>query len=166
MPLQILGTWIKVQSSSAGCRCLTCACSRRPPVVCSAYKNKGVQPLLDGVTDYLPSPLDTTNAALDVAADEAPVNLPSARDGPFVALAFKLEEGRFGQLTYMRVYSGNIRKGDNITNTTNGKRIKVSSVGLALQMSGNKCASVCQAATAKTKLQREELAGCSATALQ
>ena len=103
---------------------------RRPPVACSAYKNKGVQPLLDGVTDYLPSPLDTTNTALDVAADEAPVNLPSARDGPFVALAFKLEEGRFGQLTYMRVYSGNIRKGDNITNTTNGKRIKVCSVGL------------------------------------
>ena len=105
----------------------------RPPVACSAYKNKGVQPLLDGVTDYLPSPLDTINTALDVAADEAPVSLPSARDGPFVALAFKLEEGRFGQLTYMRVYSGSIRKGDNITNTTNGKRIKVCSVGLVLQ---------------------------------
>ena len=107
---------------------------RPPPAACSAYKNKGVQPLLDGVTDYLPSPLDTTNTALDVAADEAPVSLPSARDGPFVALAFKLEEGRFGQLTYMRVYSGTIRKGDNITNTTSGKRIKVCSLGVAVQV--------------------------------
>eukprot|EP00891_Asterochloris_glomerata_P009894 jgi/Astpho2/9894/Aster-06607 len=109
----------------AGIRRATLALKFVPVFMGSAYKNKGVQPLLDGVTDYLPSPLDTTNTALDVAADEAPVNLPSARDGPFVALAFKLEEGRFGQLTYMRVYSGNIRKGDNITNTTNGKRIKV-----------------------------------------
>ena len=53
------------------------------------------------------------------------MELASARDGPLVALAFKLEEGRFGQLTYMRVYSGTVRKGDPVTNVVTGKRIKV-----------------------------------------
>ena len=51
--------------------------------------------------------------------------LPCARDGPLVALAFKLEEGRFGQLTYMRIYSGTVRKGDVVTNVATGKRVKV-----------------------------------------
>ncbi len=51
--------------------------------------------------------------------------LPCSRDGPLVALAFKLEEGRFGQLTYMRIYSGTISKGDNVINVVTGKRIKV-----------------------------------------
>lgn len=96
-----------------------------PVFMGSAFKNKGVQLLLDGVTDYLPCPLDVNNFALDTAKDEARVKLPCSRAGPLVALAFKLEEGRFGQLTYMRVYSGVVRKGDNITNVTNGKRIKV-----------------------------------------
>ena len=56
---------------------------------------------------------------------EARGALPGARDGPLVALAFKLEEGRFGQLTYMRVYSGVVRKGDVVTNVATGKRVKV-----------------------------------------
>ncbi|BDA42638.1 probable elongation factor G, mitochondrial at C-terminar half [Coccomyxa sp. Obi] len=91
----------------------------------SAYKNKGVQLLLDGVTDYLPSPTEVTNTALDAANGEQPVELPSSRGGPLVALAFKLEEGKFGQLTYMRIYSGTICKGDNVINVVTGKRIKV-----------------------------------------
>lgn len=53
------------------------------------------------------------------------MTLSSSKDGPLVALAFKLEEGRFGQLTYMRVYSGTIRKGDFVVNTSTGKRVKV-----------------------------------------
>lgn len=61
----------------------------------------------------------------DVERGEEPVELPSQKDGPLVALAFKLEEGRFGQLTYMRIYSGSISKGDYVINTTTGKRIKV-----------------------------------------
>lgn len=61
----------------------------------------------------------------DAADGERPVELPSARDGPLVALAFKLEEGRFGQLTYMRIYSGTVCKGDLVTNIVTGKRIKV-----------------------------------------
>ena len=57
------------------------------------------------------------------------MQLAPLKDGPLVALAFKLEEGRFGQLTYMRIYSGTLRKGDFVTNTTTGKRIKVPRLG-------------------------------------
>ena len=96
-----------------------------PVFMGSAYKNKGVQALLDGVVDYLPSPAEKASAALDLDAGEAPVPLAADPSGPLVALAFKLEEGRFGQLTYMRVYQGTLRKGANIVNTTNGKRVKV-----------------------------------------
>ncbi len=66
----------------------------------------------------------------DAANGEQPVELPSSRDGPLVALAFKLEEGKFGQLTYMRIYSGSICKGDNVINVVTGKRIKVRTVPL------------------------------------
>lgn len=96
-----------------------------PVFMGSAFKNKGVQLLLDGVQDYLPCPLDISNWALDTDKGEERVLLPCSRTGPLVALAFKLEEGRFGQLTYMRVYSGKLRKGDNIVNVSSGKRIKV-----------------------------------------
>jgi hypothetical protein len=68
----------------------------------------------------------------DAAKEEAPVALPSAREGPLVALAFKLEEGRFGQLTYMRIYSGTVRKGDVVTNVASGKRVKASTASPAL----------------------------------
>ncbi len=61
----------------------------------------------------------------DAGNEEAPVSLACNRDGPLVALAFKLEEGRYGQLTYMRLYSGTLRKGDNVINVVNGKRVKV-----------------------------------------
>ncbi|EFN59906.1 hypothetical protein CHLNCDRAFT_56440 [Chlorella variabilis] len=96
-----------------------------PVFMGSAFKNRGVQLLLDGVSDYLPSPLDVNNFALDLDKGEERVLLPCSKTGPLVALAFKLEEGRFGQLTYMRIYSGVVRKGDNIVNQTSGKRIKV-----------------------------------------
>lgn len=66
----------------------------------------GVQVLLDGVQSFLPSPGEVDNVALDVDDNEKPIDLKCSPDGPLVALAFKLEEGRFGQLTYMRIYSG------------------------------------------------------------
>ncbi|KAK8466649.1 hypothetical protein PHAVU_008G157300 [Phaseolus vulgaris] len=96
-----------------------------PVFMGSAFKNKGVQPLLDGVLNYLPCPIEVSNYALDQTKNEDKVELPGSPDGPLVALAFKLEEGRFGQLTYLRIYEGVIRKGDFIVNVNTGKRIKV-----------------------------------------
>lgn len=96
------------------------------PVFCgSAFKNKGVQCLLDGVADYLPAPYDVTNEALDIDKNEEKIVLGSVPDKPLVMLAFKLEEGRYGQLTYMRIYQGTAGKGDSIVNISTGKKIKV-----------------------------------------
>src|SRR3954468_5639105 len=96
-----------------------------PVMVGSAYKNKGVQLLLDAVTYYLPNPTQKENIALDQHAAEAKVPLVSDEKLPFVALAFKLDEGRYGQLTYMRIYQGKIGKGDTIFNSSNDKKVKV-----------------------------------------
>ncbi|KAG5145750.1 hypothetical protein JHK84_031293 [Glycine max] len=96
-----------------------------PVFMGSAFKNKGVQPLLDGVISYLPCPIEVSNYALDQTKNEDKVELRGSPDGPLVALAFKLEEGRFGQLTYLRIYEGVIRKGDFIINVNTSKKIKV-----------------------------------------
>lgn len=103
----------------------TLALRLTPVLIGSAYKNKGVQCLLDAVGRYLPSPADTANSALDLDHNEAEVQLQSASDPPLVMLAFKLEVSRYGQLTYVRIYQGHIQKGDAIVNTRNGKRTKV-----------------------------------------
>jgi elongation factor G len=96
------------------------------PVMCgSAYKNKGVQLLLDGVRDYLPNPTEVTNEALDQKNNEAKIVLESTPDKPFVGLAFKLEDGRYGQLTYIRIYQGKIAKGDFIFNQSNQRKVKI-----------------------------------------
>ncbi|XP_059448256.1 elongation factor G-2, mitochondrial [Corylus avellana] len=96
-----------------------------PVFMGSAFKNKGVQPLLNGVLSYLPCPIEVSNYALDQTNNEEKVTLSGTPNGPLVALAFKLEEGRFGQLTYLRIYEGVIRKGDFIYNINTGKKIKV-----------------------------------------
>jgi len=96
-----------------------------PVFLGSAYKNKGVQTLLDGVVAYLPSPLDVQNAALDMTNEQVSVDLVSDPQKPLVALAFKLEDGRYGQLTYIRVYQGTLAKGTNIVNSRTGRRHKV-----------------------------------------
>nr|WP_277991260.1 elongation factor G [Corallococcus macrosporus] len=96
------------------------------PVMCgSAYKNKGVQLLLNAVCSYLPNPKEATNEALDQKNNEAKVILESDPAKPFVGLAFKLEDGRYGQLTYMRIYQGKVSKGDFIINQVNQKKVKV-----------------------------------------
>ncbi|XP_052193371.1 elongation factor G-1, mitochondrial isoform X1 [Diospyros lotus] len=96
-----------------------------PVFMGSAFKNKGVQPLLDGVLSYLPCPTEVSNHALDQTKNEEKVVLSGTPVGPLVALAFKLEEGRFGQLTYLRIYEGIIKKGDFIININTGKKVKV-----------------------------------------
>lgn len=96
------------------------------PVYCgSAMKNKGVQVLLDAVGDFLPNPSEVENIALDQDKNEEKVRLVSEPAKPLVALAFKLEDGKFGQLTYMRIYQGSIKKGDTIINIMNQKKVKI-----------------------------------------
>lgn len=96
-----------------------------PVLLGSAYKNKGVQELLDAVASYLPSPLDVSTIALDLDREESEVALKNATDLPLVMLAFKLEVSRYGQLTYVRIYQGTLQKGDTIINMRSGKKSKV-----------------------------------------
>lgn len=91
----------------------------------SAYKNKGIQPLLDGVVRYLPDPSEVENFALDLDNNEAQVKLECAADKPCVSLGFKLEDGQYGQLTYVRIYQGTLKKGDELYNTRSRKKFKV-----------------------------------------
>ncbi|ODQ80309.1 hypothetical protein BABINDRAFT_7759 [Babjeviella inositovora NRRL Y-12698] len=97
-----------------------------PVLMGSALANRGIQQVLDAVCDYLPNPAETLNTGLDAANEEAPVNMVPSVKAPFVGLAFKLEEGKYGQLTYLRVYQGRLKKGGFITNVKTGKKIKVS----------------------------------------
>ena len=96
-----------------------------PVFMGSALADKFVQPMLDGVCDYLPNPSEVSNMALDRRNNEAPVKLVSYNSLPFVGLAFKLEESNFGQLTYIRVYQGSLKKGMNVFNARTDKRIKI-----------------------------------------
>ena len=96
-----------------------------PVFLGSAYKNKGIQPLLDAVTYYLPNPAEITNKALDLDKNEEPVVLTSNPDDPVVSLGFKLEDGKYGQLTYVRIYQGTLKKGGELYNTRSRKKFKV-----------------------------------------
>ena len=96
-----------------------------PVFMGSAFKNKGVQLLLDGVGSYLPAPPESSNVALDLDQGEKEVPLSCDPQKPLVALAFKLEESRFGQLTYVRVYQGSMKKGSTVTNVKTGKKVKI-----------------------------------------
>jgi elongation factor G len=96
-----------------------------PVFMGSAYKNKAVQLLLNGVTEYLPNPTEVTNEALNLDKNEEKTVLPCDEKKPFVGYAFKLQETQFGQLTYLRIYQGSLKKGDFITNMATGKKVKV-----------------------------------------
>ncbi|XP_077275366.1 mitochondrial translation elongation factor G 1 isoform X2 [Temnothorax americanus] len=100
-----------------------------PVLVGTALKNKGIQPLLDAVINYLPNPGEVQNYALEEKSDDGEsikVLLDPSRDDkkPFVGLAFKLEAGRFGQLTYFRCYQGMLRKSENLYNTRTRKKVR------------------------------------------
>jgi elongation factor G len=96
-----------------------------PVMIGSAYKNKGIQPLLDGVTRYLPNPMEVKNYALDLDHQEERRELQADEKSPTVALGFKLEDGQYGQLTYVRIYQGSLKKGDELLNTRARKKFKV-----------------------------------------
>jgi elongation factor G len=97
-----------------------------PVFMGSAYKNRGVQKLLDGVISYLPNPSEVQNVALDLSNKEAEVPISCDGNLPLVALAFKLEDGKFGQLTYLRIYQGTLRKGDTVINMKVRTHMKLS----------------------------------------
>ena len=116
-------------------RAATIADEITPVILGSAFKNKGVQPLLDAVIDYLPSPLDVPPMiGLDPKSGDEITRLPNVEE-PFSALAFKVMSDPFvGKLTYFRVYSGKIKAGDRVLNTTTGKTERI---GRILQMHAN-----------------------------
>ncbi|MBO6000363.1 MAG: elongation factor G, partial [Spirochaetales bacterium] len=114
-----------IEMIEAAIRRGTLALKMCPVFVGSAHKNKGIQPLLDGVTKYLPEPRDVENRALDLDNNESEVVLEADDKKIPVVLAFKLEDGRYGQLTYIRVYQGKLKKGDELVNTRTGKRFRI-----------------------------------------
>src|SRR5438034_7318169 len=106
-----------------------------PVLLGSAFKNKGVQPLLDAVIDYLPSPLDVPPVHGVDPRTEHELSRKPANDEPFSALAFKVMSDPYvGKLTYFRVYSGKIKAGERVLNTTTGKTERI---GRILQMHAN-----------------------------
>jgi elongation factor G len=126
-----------VAEIKAGIRKATIAMTLFPVICGSAFKNKGVQPMLDAVVDYLPSPLDKpTTLANDPNQNGELVERPAKDDAPFSALVFKIMTDPFvGQLAFVRVYSGTLKSGDTVLNTTKGMKERI---GRLLKMHANK----------------------------
>ncbi|GAB0135390.1 Elongation factor G, mitochondrial [Epichloe bromicola] len=103
----------------------TIARSFSPVLMGSALADKGIQPMLDAVCDYLPNPSQIENTALDKSKDEKQVKLVPYNSLPFVGLAFKLEENNYGQLTYIRVYQGTLTKGSYLFNSRTDKKVRI-----------------------------------------
>ncbi|KAK6455525.1 elongation factor G, mitochondrial [Scheffersomyces xylosifermentans] len=116
-----------VEQIKGAIRRATIARKFTPVLMGSALANKGIQPVLDAVVDYLPQPNEILNTGLEITntGEEKPVNLIPSSTAPFVGLAFKLEEGQYGQLTYIRVYQGKLKKGSYMTHIKTGKKVKV-----------------------------------------
>ena len=113
---------ISVDELRAAIRRATLALKMTPVMCGSAIKNKGVQLLLDGVVHYLPNPKEVINEAHDQSNNEEKVVVDSDPTKPFVGLAFKLQQDKYGQLTYFRVYQGTVSAGDTIYNVSNEMR--------------------------------------------
>lgn len=113
-----------------------------PILLGSAFKNKGVQNLLDAISKYLPSPVDKDFVSATVFQTGESIDIPLNSESPLVALAFKLTMESFGQLTYIRIYSGILKQGDTIYNSRTGERIQI---GRLLRMHANKREQIQQA---------------------
>jgi elongation factor G len=134
MMLYLEGEEIDADALRAAIRKATLEIQMTPVFCGSAFKNKGVQPLLDGVVDYLPSPLDVPPIQGETLDGEE-VTREADENGPLAALAFKVQaDPHVGRLTYIRVYSGTLRAGSYVMNTTKGRRERV---GRLLQMHAN-----------------------------
>jgi elongation factor G len=134
MVMYLEGEEIEPDQIRAAIREATLAIEMTPVFVGSAFKNKGVQPLLDGVIDYLPSPLDVPPIH-GVTPDGEEVTREADENGPLAALAYKVQsDPHVGRLTYIRVYSGTLEAGSYVMNTTRGQRERV---GRLLQMHAN-----------------------------
>ncbi len=96
-----------------------------PVLLGTAYRNKGVQPLLDAVSRYLPSPLDRVAYAADNQNEGAEIAVTADPDGPLIAMGFKIVDEQFGQVTYTRVYQGSLKKGSKYLNTRSGKTERI-----------------------------------------
>lgn len=131
------GEELTVEEIQAGIRELTIAGDAFPVICGTAFKNRGVQPMLDAVVAYLPSPLDVPPMKATLPNDpETVVERPSSKDAPFSALAFKVAVHPFyGRLTYVRVYSGQVSTGTQVLNSTKGKKERI---GKLFQMHSNK----------------------------
>ncbi|WP_201613140.1 elongation factor G [Gulosibacter hominis] len=131
------GEELTVEEIQAGIRELTIAGDAFPVICGTAFKNRGVQPMLDAVVAYLPSPLDVPAMKATLPNDpETVVERPSSKDAPFSALAFKVAVHPFyGRLTYVRVYSGQVSTGTQVLNSTKGKKERI---GKLFQMHSNK----------------------------
>ncbi|KAK4447594.1 mitochondrial elongation factor g 1-like protein [Podospora aff. communis PSN243] len=113
------------QQIKAAIRRATIGLKFTPVLMGTALADKSVQPMLDAVCDYLPNPQDVPNTALDRSKGEEPVSLVPYNSLPFVGLAFKLEENPYGQLTYMRVYQGSLKKGTYLFNSRTNKKVRI-----------------------------------------
>jgi elongation factor G len=138
---ELMGAYLEDESSvtpeqlKRALRAATLAGSVTPVLLGSAFKNKGVQPLLDGIVDYLPSPLDVPSIHGVDPRTQHELSRRAALDEPFSALAFKVMSDPYvGKLTYFRVYSGHLKTGDRVLNTTTGKTERISRI---LQMHAN-----------------------------
>ncbi len=113
-----------------------------PVFIGSAYRNMGVRALLDGAVHFLPAPGEVENTALDLDNNEEKVLLKPGPDQPVVALAFKLEDGQYGQLTYIRIYQGTIQKGDELYNSRSRQRFRI---GRLVRMHADKMEEISEA---------------------
>jgi elongation factor G len=130
------GEELSIEDIKAGIRRATIA-SKANPVLCgSAFKNKGIQPMLDAVVDYLPSPLDIPAIEGTAVDGETPMQRKPSVGEPFSALAFKIQTDKhLGKLTYVRIYSGTIESGAQVVNSTRDRKERI---GKIYQMHANK----------------------------